>query len=224
VLTSTLEFECLVCGLNSYSLGHSISNGSAGADQVPCLSCPDGGSCVDGSVVATPGYWGAVNSQGEAQFLLCPASYCCDGGLSPCLAMQSCAGGRSGPLCGDCGPGLVEAVDSTACVDVDRCPEDQATVFSVLVVGVLLLGLAQLAIVSQVWQREVVVPSARLKLLIYFAQVRGFFFFFFGGGRGGVMQRQVAWQPRVPHEEGEGVARDSPSAPLMLAARRSLPT
>ena len=114
VLTSTLEFECSVCGLNSYSLGHSVSNGSAGADQVPCRSCPEGGSCVDGFVVATPGFWGVVNSNVEAQFLLCSASYCCDWGLSPCLAIQICAGGRSGPLCGDCGPGLVVALYSPA--------------------------------------------------------------------------------------------------------------
>jgi hypothetical protein len=89
------------------------------------------------------------------------------------VAVNSCAGRREGPLCSDCSPGYVVAADSSGCVAKEACAKDRAPVWTLFLGGLLGLAIAQLTVVSPVWAKEARVPSARLKLLIYFAQVSG---------------------------------------------------
>ncbi len=58
-----------------YSLHGGSSNGSAGSSvNFPCFTCPRGGVCVGGNVVATTHYWGAsaADDSGEVSFSACP--------------------------------------------------------------------------------------------------------------------------------------------------------
>ncbi len=64
VLTSSLEFTCEKCGPGLYSLASGNSTGEPGnAYSPPCLPCPSGGVCSQGSVVPRSGYWGAANAK-----------------------------------------------------------------------------------------------------------------------------------------------------------------
>ena len=108
-------------------------------------------------------------------FALCPSGYCCDDDADsewPCVAIDGCAGGRVGQLCGQCGVGLVEALGSARCLQSDSCVVDVPVVWSVAVVGVLLAAWLQLAVVSDVWLASREFPSGTLKLVGYFVQVR----------------------------------------------------
>jgi hypothetical protein len=107
-LISTLDFQCVVCPTDQYSLLGGSSNGAVGnATNFPCLPCPIGGVCTGGVVGAMPGFWGAADLKNTASLVLCPTGYCCDGSVSwPCVGMGLCAGWREGALCGDCIRGI----------------------------------------------------------------------------------------------------------------------
>jgi hypothetical protein len=174
VLVSTLEFSCTACELYTYTVSRSYSTGGPNASvTTACLPCPHGGACENGTVTSTPGYWGPDVDAGAVELSICPSGYCCDGNANPCVAVNSCAGRREGPLCSDCSPGYVVAADSSGCVAKEACAKDRAPVWTLFLGGLLGLAIAQLTVVSPVWAKEARVPSARLKLLIYFAQVSG---------------------------------------------------
>ncbi len=185
LLISTLQFQCEQCGEETYSLLAGSSGGSPGdSTAFPCLPCPDGGRCLSGALVASAGHWGAVvaprvppasasSPSPTVVFALCPEAYCCDGTPTwPCDTINACGGRRIGVLCGDCPSGYVESVGSAVCVEEGQCAKDAAVVWSFLVVGLVVAAVLQLAVVSDVWFPSKDAPSARLKLVIYFAQVR----------------------------------------------------
>ena len=149
-----------------------------------------------GSIIASAGFWGG--GYPDVSFSLVPTGYGCTGSGSngsgnasvtavsgssggsssdsrnpyPCTAIDSCGGQRTGPLCGNCGPGFVEGVGSTGCVALTACGTDQAVVWPLAAVAVFVAAAVQLTFVSNVWFPTKTVPKGKVKLTIYFFQVR----------------------------------------------------
>ena len=175
VLVSTLQFQCQPCPLDTYSVFAGNSSGiPGGASNITCVPCPFGGVCLSGAVAATPGRWGGGGADGVLTFAPCPDGYCCDGGAWACDGPAACGYSRSGALCGDCMPGFVESIGTTACVPVSSCAGDRVFVWSGAVVALFAAAVLQLAVVSNVWLPSgmVSLPTAKLKLAIYYFQVR----------------------------------------------------
>jgi hypothetical protein len=168
VLVTSANVSCLsACPCDAYWV-----TGNQQCRQ--CQSCPVGGNCVGGSLLAVAGHWGAADAGGTVEFAACPTDYCCDGSIEwPCSTPNSCAGNRTGALCGDCVAGYVESVGSDHCVPVDRCSEDIVMVWPVLVVVVLVAAAVQLTTVSGVWKPSPEYPSGKAKIMIFYAQARG---------------------------------------------------
>ena len=171
-LTSSLQFGCTPCPAGTYALIRGQSNGAPGNATNPvCNSCPFGGVCINATVLAQPGYWGAANASSVVSFTLCPSGYCYSSPAS-CVGMASCAGSRTGTLCGDCMPGYVEAMGSTLCVHASTCASDKALFWPLFVLAMFVEALIQLAFVSDVWNPSAARPDATVKCLLYFYQVR----------------------------------------------------
>ncbi len=174
VLASSLQFSCIRCGEGLYSLFGGSSNGTVGnATNFQCNPCPSGGSCLNSVVTATARHWGAQGALGVVTFASCPAGYCCDDVEWPCVSMSSCGGHRKGPLCGDCEDGYVESLGSSRCTPVTRCGQDRPILWMLVVVALLIIAAVHLTVVSGLGRSGDITPSGRLKLLIYYAQVRG---------------------------------------------------
>jgi hypothetical protein len=170
-LASILQFACTPCPTGTYAMTGGYSNGAPDSAINPsCNTCPLGGTCVNGDVIAQPGYWGAANAFETVSFTLCPSGYCCSSSAN-CVSLSSCAGSRTGTLCGDCLPGYVEAMGSTLCVPVSACASDKATFWPLFVLAMFLDAVIQLAFVSDVWNPSSARPDATVKCLLYFFQV-----------------------------------------------------
>ncbi len=170
VSASMLQFACIPCSVGSYAVAGGHSDGTpAGAVNPTCLPCPTGGQCLTSGVAANPGFWGAAdNSTGVVSFVGCPSGYCC--AQAPCGGMGVCAGNRVGGLCGACEPGYVEGLGSPDCVPAASCAGDAAPTWVALVAGILVAAALQVTTVSGVWLAAGV-PTGKMKLVIYFAQV-----------------------------------------------------
>jgi hypothetical protein len=179
VLVSSLEFTCAPCPNGTYSVFAGSSNGTPKQKiNFPCLPCPHGGTCLSGVPIAVSGYWGAAN-HGVVSFALCPSGYCNGGpaasGNDGGAAGSACAGHRRGVLCGDCDSGYVEGIGSAQCAPVSACGHDKPRMWAAIGAGLVVSGLLQLTLVSGVWllKRDTgSFPSAKLKLALYFFQVR----------------------------------------------------
>ena len=88
-----------------------------------CMSCPFGGDCSDGSVIARPNYWGYHNHQGLKAFQSCPQGYCCNNIHVKCESYNTCALHREGRLCGTCRSGYSESLMSRACIANEKCKD-----------------------------------------------------------------------------------------------------
>ncbi len=173
-LASTLEFVCRGCGPAQYATGAGSSTGAPGqAENFPCLPCPPGAECEGGAPTALPGYWGATGPDGTARFVLCPPTYCCDGGEWACDSAAACAGNRGGALCGDCAQGFLPSLGTAACVPRAQCEGNAGRVWGFYSVMVLAEALFQLIVVSQVWLVAAGIPDGRAKVFMYFFQVGG---------------------------------------------------
>jgi hypothetical protein len=177
VLASSLEFSCSLCDLDTYSLVGGSSNGTSGtgaddSSDFVCYPCPNGATCVNGSVKANAGYWGSGDAGGVVRITLCPGGYCCDGDKWPCTTESSCGGYREGPLCGNCIPGYVASLGSAQCTKVSRCPSEQGYVWIAIICGVFASAVVNLVVVSGVWSSEDSFPKAKMKMAMYFSQVR----------------------------------------------------
>lgn len=164
---STLQFGCVNCPVGTYSMSRGHSDGSPGsADNLTCLACPFGGHCENGTLCATPGYWGSGSP--TVSFTLCPSGYCCD--EFPCSAIDACTGHREGMLCGDCEQGYQPAVGSVACVRESQCKHDSAIFWPLFVLGCF-LGSLLLLLASSVAFGPKGNNSVRIKVIVYFYQV-----------------------------------------------------
>ena len=169
-LQTRLLFSCLQCDHAQYTLRAGASVGAPNATNgVTCDACPTGGVCLDGSLVATAGYWGGVDSAGVVTMALCPGGYCCD--ENPCTGFAVCLGHRVGQLCGSCAQDHVAAIGAEGCVPVSNCDSEQAMVWLGVVVAAVVSAFLQLGLVSDVWFPATDFPSGRLKLVVYFVQV-----------------------------------------------------
>jgi hypothetical protein len=169
-LVSMVQFGCVQCPFPLQARGQGHSNGDPSNITNPyCFSCPFGASCYGGVVVAQPGYWGVTDDYGAPSFVLCPSGYCCSSSAN-CLSLSSCAGSRTGTLCGECLPGYVEAMGSTLCVPVTKCAADKAIFWPLFVFAMFLDAVIQLTFVSRVWNPSPARPDATFKCLLYFFQ------------------------------------------------------
>lgn len=168
VLVSSVNVSCLsACPCDSYWVTEQ-------QQCHQCQACPVGGNCVGGSLLAVAGHWGAADAGGTVQFAVCPTDYCCDGSEEwPCSAPNSCAGNRTGALCGNCLAGFVESVGSDHCVPVERCSGDVPLVWPMLVAVVFVAAAVQLTTVSGVWRPTPESPSGKAKMVIFYAQASG---------------------------------------------------
>ncbi len=69
--------------------------------------------------------------------------------------------------------GYVETLGSSRCGPVSSCAQDRKVLWVVVVIALLVVGAVHLTVVSGVGLSRSKAPSGRLKLLIYYAQVRG---------------------------------------------------
>ena len=135
-LIEELRYECRPCSDNQYTTAksndhlsytrnenHTLSD-EANQNNI-CIKCPFGGRCTGNNVIARPNYWGYWH-EGELKFQQCPAGYCCSGtDSSPCTMYNSCAGNRSGILCGICKESFSVSILEGKCTPNSKCQKDQ---------------------------------------------------------------------------------------------------
>ncbi len=85
----------------------------------PCQECPFGVRCHFPNVSALPNYWGYF-SKGGIHMIRCPNNYCCST-IEECKSVDSCAGNRSGILCGTCEENMTESLFGQNCVPSETC-------------------------------------------------------------------------------------------------------
>jgi uncharacterized membrane protein YgcG len=147
VIISALTYACRPCASGQYSLTTPSLIDGGRAVSATCKPCPYGGSCNGaGNVSAAAGFWGS-NSSGanvapaSLSFFRCPGGYCCDGGgitsATRCVGIDTCAGNRTGALCGGCAVGFTQTIGSTTCRATAQCGTADAVWF---VPGILLLA------------------------------------------------------------------------------------
>lgn len=131
VRTVDVVWQCVPCPLNTYYLAAGYMNDSRVLTGT-CERCPFGATCHGGADVrANPGMWAPAVRVGElvalpSALLRCASEYCCRDAAT-CLRHDSCAGNRTGMLCGQCEPGSVGVLGSAACRTVEECgraPQD----------------------------------------------------------------------------------------------------
>ena len=170
-LVSTLQFDCQRCSADTYTLDQGSSNGLPGNVSNPaCLSCPLGGQCSGGAIIASQGHWGGGFP--VVTFATCPSGYCCDS-ESSCDGVAPCSGNRQGPLCGDCAPGFVESVGSAACVSRSRCASDIPLAWALFAIGSLLAAVL-LLVMADVWCPSRRPAGGHIRPLMYFLQMAQF--------------------------------------------------
>ncbi len=90
-----------------------------------CVKCPYGASCPGYDVVPRQNYWGYWH-EGVLSFQACPAGYCCSGNdRAPCSRFDSCAGNRTGVLCGACHDNFSISILDGKCTPDSQCQGDK---------------------------------------------------------------------------------------------------
>ena len=112
-------FEAGSLKLNGQSGRDGILNGTINSTEPTCLPCPVGANCGK-QIRSLPNYWGFKEQKGVVKMIRCPDEYCCTDSQT-CNAIDSCNTGRTGRLCGTCGPNLTESLLSSKCVPSNRC-------------------------------------------------------------------------------------------------------
>ena len=131
---NNLVYDCVTCVENYYIPSNkpvTLAYYSNITDAYPkssssdvCISCPYGAACSGNNIVPRPNYWGYWH-EGELAFQQCPAGYCCSGNENaPCTSYNSCAGNRTGSLCGRCQDGFSVSILSGKCTSDNHCGQD----------------------------------------------------------------------------------------------------
>ena len=118
--------------VNGQSGRDGVLNGTTDAIEPTCLPCPVGAKCGQ-QVKTLPNYWGFKEHNNVLKMIRCPDGYCCTD-LDTCNAIDSCNGGRTGTLCGTCGPNLTESLLSSICVLSDSCHGNKIVMLYVICV------------------------------------------------------------------------------------------
>ncbi len=134
-----IQYQCTPCSDNYYTPSGTIDTLMYGVIQnesviekidldkkaISCLQCPYGAQCTGNNVIPRPNYWGFWH-EGELMFQQCPAGYCCsDSEEASCVKYNSCAGNRTGPLCGTCQEGFSISILTGKCTMNSNCGGDQ---------------------------------------------------------------------------------------------------
>ncbi len=130
---SQASYECVACYRNEYTLESSYVEVAPisllenvpyatyiNTSTVECHTCPYGGNCTDGTVVAQPNFWGHVQDS-EVKFYDCPEGYCCGKNTIPCMNFDTCAPNHTGQLCGQCNSGYSLSILTANCVLESEC-------------------------------------------------------------------------------------------------------
>ncbi len=134
-----IQYQCTPCSDNYYTpsvttdtLIYSVIQNKSVSKMMDlnkrttsCLECPYGARCTGNNVVPRPNYWGFWH-EGELVFQQCPVGYCCsDSEEASCMKYNSCAGNRTGPLCGTCQQGFSVSILTGKCTMNTNCGRDQ---------------------------------------------------------------------------------------------------
>ncbi len=127
-------YECRVCSegyyvasyqTNAINYSVNLSTSDKAAGMPGCILCPYGATCPGNNVLPKPNFWGYWQG-GELVFQQCPALYCCSGGQNaPCEKYNSCAGNRTGILCGACKNGFSVSILTGECMPDIKCEQDR---------------------------------------------------------------------------------------------------
>lgn len=134
-----MQWQCERCPRGTYFLGApSVPVGERhGRFSGHCRTCPEGATCEGGADArANPGMWattvpdlGSTLDPGAngttwpklpTQLVRCAEGYCCYDHAT-CRRFDSCAGNRSGVLCGECVAGSVGTLGSAECRRETSC-------------------------------------------------------------------------------------------------------
>ncbi len=114
--TSSNHRESFLYQANGSNLGPHFFSSSK-----DCVKCPYGAECSGNNVIPRPNYWGRWY-ESELMFHQCPAGYCCTGSVNgPCETYKSCAGNRTGTLCGSCKNGFSLSILTGKCTLNSEC-------------------------------------------------------------------------------------------------------
>ncbi len=125
-----LVYECRVCPEDYYVVSHQTNlikySRNYSAQQMPdCIECPYGAICSGNNIIPRSNYWGYFKKN-KLVFLQCPAGYCCFNSKSTkCEKYYSCAGNRTGILCGACREGFSVSILTGECLPNSKCGRDQ---------------------------------------------------------------------------------------------------
>ncbi len=119
-------YECRVCSDGYYFpsfQGNIISyeNKISSQQSLDCIKCPYGAICSGNNIVPRPNYWGYWRWD-ELAFEQCPARYCCANTENArCEKYDSCAGNRTGIICGACRKGFSVSILTGECMPDSEC-------------------------------------------------------------------------------------------------------
>ena len=121
---TALQFSCLTCKGNFYSLQRGHALGSLKLPGFQCLPCPFGANCTR-NILAKRNFWGfqEQSSPPTLRFTMCPVGYCIPPPESNFPEYNGCQGNRSGELCGNCSKGFTETLYSNQCKPSHRCSD-----------------------------------------------------------------------------------------------------
>ncbi|KAJ7378424.1 hypothetical protein OS493_022958 [Desmophyllum pertusum] len=136
----TLEFSCLACTGNSYSLQRGEALVSQLVPGFQCVPCPFGANCTQ-NIVSKLNFWGFQEQDNPPtlRFIMCPVGYCSPPRIADFPEYNGCQGNRSGELCGHCKEGYMETLYSTHCRPSHQCNDNWFWPLAVLYVSLMAL-------------------------------------------------------------------------------------
>ena len=131
-----LQYQCLPCSEGYYTISshkqihmhiypQEKNSKTQQVNTKACIKCPYGASCSGNNVVPRQNFWGYWY-EGQLSFQACPVGYCCSGNdKAPCDRFNTCAGNRTGALCGACQENFSVSVLTGRCTPNTKCQSDR---------------------------------------------------------------------------------------------------
>ncbi|XP_066924309.1 uncharacterized protein [Clytia hemisphaerica] len=97
-----------------------FNNSKSHIEPFQCRPCPYGGQCTGMKRISSrPNFWGFVQNE-IVKFIQCKSGYCCGVG-DKCAGIDSCANGRTGPVCGQCHDNHYVNFFDSKCIPNEEC-------------------------------------------------------------------------------------------------------